>query len=551
MRVWAALAVLVLTSGPALGQSNAVVNGTWREVDAGGFDETGKFTCRGMPTCTGTFSTVTQFGNCTNLINLSGSIVITGLNLSAPGTLTGTVTFTGMEEDVRRNADGSCAVIGTGTHGFPYTGTWDPARGAGTLRPSSPQDSGTFEFTAILEAPPPVFEMTVASNITATTATASAQIQFRPQDVGTTGRVFVFAYAPRARVSGAAAKVDNDCVLAQVGPTGQLTAVSASQLQAFFSGTLSSQGQAVQILNNASTPSVSGATFYVGYGGDAGAMLDQGIFRDAVVVPGSGVCPLLPMQTALWWIPRENGWGLNLNHQGNTLFGTLFTYDANRAPLWLVMSGGAMQADGRTFTGDLLRTTGPAFNAQPFRPLGPENVSTVGRMSVTFNDANTAALTYTVNGTEVRKSIQRQVFGSRPANCMPIAGGRASSTNYQDLWWNASESGWGLNITHQDNTLFATLFTYDATGRDLWLVMSAGQRQADGSYLGELYRTRGSAFNASPVVPTGAGDVTAVGTMRLRFADGERGELTYTYNGATVTKQITRQVFASPTFGCN
>jgi hypothetical protein len=280
-------------------------------------------------------------------------------------------------------------------------------------------------------------------------------------------------------------------------------------------------------------------------------MLNDGVFRDAVTVPGTGTCPLLPMQTSLWWNPRESGWGLNLNHQGNILFGTLFTYDAARAPLWLVMSGGRMQADGRSFTGDLYRTTGPAFDAVPFTPITAANLTQVGTMSVSFVDANFATLAYSVNGTQVSKSIQRQVFGARPSNCMPISGSRASSRNYQDLWWNAAESGWGINIAHQDDTLFATLFSYDAAGRDLWLVMSAGLRQSDGSYAGDLYRTAGPAFNAVPFTPIGASDLTKVGTMRLRFPDGERGELTYTVNGATVNKNITRQVFAAPAFACN
>jgi hypothetical protein len=210
-----------------------------------------------------------------------------------------------------------------------------------------------------------------------------------------------------------------------------------------------------------------------------------------------------------------------------------------------------MEADGRSFTGELYRTTGPAFNATPFTPITAANLTQVGTMSVAFADANVATLTYGVDGTEVTKSIERQVFGARASNCMPVSGSRASSTNYQDLWWNASESGWGLNIAHQGDILFATLFTYDASGRGLWLVMSAGLKQADGSYLGELYRTSGPAFNAVPFTPIGASDLTAVGTMRLRFSDGERGELTYTYDGATVTKQITRQVFSTPGFACN
>ena len=39
--------------------------------------------------------------------------------------------------------------------------------------------------------------------------------------------------------------------------------------------------------------------------------------------------------------------------------------------------------------------------------------------------------------------------------------------------------------------------------------------------------------------------------MRLRFSDGNNGTLTYTYNGVTVTKSITRQLFSSPVPACN
>ena len=255
--------------------------------------------------------------------------------------------------------------------------------------------------------------------------------------------------------------------------------------------------------------------------------------------------------TALWWNPAESGWGINVDHQGDILFATLFTYDATGQPLWLVMSNGARLVNGTSFSGELYRTTGPPFNAVPFTPIGPSNVTAVGTMNFAFSGPNAATLTYTFNGVTVTKSIQRQVYGTRAANCVGTTGSRSSSTNYQDLWWNAAESGWGVNVTHQDNTLFATLFSYDATGRGLWLVMSAGVRQADGSYLGDLFRTTGSAFNANPFIPIGPSNVTTVGTMRLRFTNGENGTLEYTVNGAPVTKQIIRQVFSSPVPGCS
>ena len=171
-------------------------------------------------------------------------------------------------------------------------------------------------------------------------------------------------------------------------------------------------------------------------------------------------------------------------------------------------------------------------------------------MTVTFTSADTATLTYTVNGAAVSKSIRRQVYGSRAANCVPTTGSRTGLTNYQDLWWNPAESGWGVNVTHQDNTLFATLFTYDATGRDLWLVMDNGVRVTGSTYSGPIYRTSGPAFNANPFNPAAVG-ATAVGTMTFSFTDGNTGTLTYTYNGAPVTKQITRQVFSSPVPACS
>jgi hypothetical protein len=258
-----------------------------------------------------------------------------------------------------------------------------------------------------------------------------------------------------------------------------------------------------------------------------------------------------PNYTSLWWNAAESGWGINLNHQGDIVFGTLFTYDSTGAPMWLVMSSGALQSDGATFSGPLYRTTGPAFNANPFTPITAANLTQVGTMAVTFAGPDNATLSYSVNGVQVNKAITRQVYSTSAAVCGWSTGNRASATNYQDLWWNPAESGWGVNITHQGSTLFATLFTYDATGKGLWLVMSAGLRQADGSYLGDLLRTTGPAFNANPFTPIGAANVSTVGTMRFRFTDGNNGTLTYTYNGATVTKAITRQTFATSVPVCS
>lgn len=241
-----------------------------------------------------------------------------------------------------------------------------------------------------------------------------------------------------------------------------------------------------------------------------------------------------PNYTALWWNPGEPGWGLNVSHQGDTLFATLFTYARDGAALWLVASNLARQPDG-SFSGALLRTSGPPFNHVPWTPI---SISDVGTMSLRFPDHGTAILTYTFGGVTVTKWMARQLLGT----CTPGTGSRASVINYQDLWWNPAESGWGVNLAHQGDILFATLFTYSSTGRDAWLVASRLDRHADGSFSGPLYRTTGPPFDASPWRPI---TVAEVGTMALRFSSGEAGVLDYTVSGIAVTKNIARQVFGS------
>ena len=252
--------------------------------------------------------------------------------------------------------------------------------------------------------------------------------------------------------------------------------------------------------------------------------------------------------TGLWWNPDESGWGMNLNQQGNTLFATMFMYDRQRAPMWVVMSNGV--GSGDHFAGELYRVTASPFDAQPFVPIAASNLTRVGMLDIVFSGTEVANITLWLDGSKVEKRIRKQVFGARAASCLSLEGSRSASTNYQDLWWSPEESGWGINLTHQGNIIFATLFTYDRYGHDLWLVMSEGRKMSDGSYYGDLYRMSGPAFDDSAFNPARV-TATAVGTMSLAFTDGEHGTLTFTYDGSTVTKAIVRQLFSSPVPFCS
>jgi len=272
----------------------------------------------------------------------------------------------------------------------------------------------------------------------------------------------------------------------------------------------------------------------------------------------------------IWWASpagSENGWGLNITHQGNTLFATWFTYDTDGSPMWLVMSNGMRQMDttyeggyygggmmsyyNNTYQGDLYRTAGPAFNAAAFDP-GAVVSTPVGTMSLNFDDMNSPSLTYTVNGVTQTKTLTRQVFANPVPECDDSMPGTSATPNYQDLWWRSpagSEAGWGVNIIHQGNTIFATWFTYSPSGKGMWYVMANGERAADGSFGGALYSAHGPAFNSVPWDASKFG-VIPVGTGKFTFSDHDNGVFDYTVDGITQSKPIMRTAYSSPVSNC-
>jgi len=244
----------------------------------------------------------------------------------------------------------------------------------------------------------------------------------------------------------------------------------------------------------------------------------------------------------------ESGWGINFAHQGDVIFASWFTYDLTGKGWWLTMTAPKTATD--TYSGPLIKATGPAFDAVPFNPSQVVGTS-VGTGTLTFTDTNNGSFAYTVNGVSQTKTITRQVFGPLPTCRFGALSDLTVATNYQDLWWNSppgSESGWGINLTHQGTTIFATWFTYDHDQTPMWLVATM-LNTAPATYMGTLYRTTGPAFNAVPFNPASVVG-TSVGNATLTFADGNTANFSYTVNGVSQTKPITREVFVPPGTVC-
>ena len=113
--------------------------------------------------------------------------------------------------------------------------------------------------------------------------------------------------------------------------------------------------------------------------------------------------------------------------------------------------------------------------------------------------------------------------------------------DYTGLWWNPSQSGWGLTLAQHGATIFGAWYVYDAAGQPTWVTMPGGRWTSPTRYSGELYASTGPD-------PTGFFDPSrvarsAVGTATLDFSSADRGTLAYFVGGASGAIAISRMLF--------
>jgi hypothetical protein len=142
-------------------------------------------------------------------------------------------------------------------------------------------------------------------------------------------------------------------------------------------------------------------------------MLGAVVMAIAWVLPGYCAAVLFKTtdQSDLWWIPSESGWGIQIVQEESTIFATMFVYGPNRQPTWYVALLNDPTYGDFTWTGTLYATTGPWFGAVPFDPTAT-TATPVGMMTFQAQNINAATLTYTVNGVQIVKQIQRETLAT-------------------------------------------------------------------------------------------------------------------------------------------
>jgi hypothetical protein len=263
----------------------------------------------------------------------------------------------------------------------------------------------------------------------------------------------------------------------------------------------------------------------------------------------------------LWWnapAGSESGWGMAVERQGATVFAVWATYDGDGSPLWFVIQANHVERGiylldypgPNLHEGTLYRMSGPAFGTDPFE-TSKVSATPVATAGFHFDVAGDSFFYYGAsrldpNGGDrtTYKIITHQVFASPLPVCTYGNAPLGHLSNFQGMWWNPSESGWGLYVAQQGDVIFALWFTYDANGHATWFAMTAPKVDAT-TYSGPIFRTTGPAYTETAFDPARVTEVV-VGTGALSFNDIDNGTFSYAVGDLTHSGPITRQIFASP-----
>lgn len=121
----------------------------------------------------------------------------------------------------------------------------------------------------------------------------------------------------------------------------------------------------------------------------------------------------------------------------------------------------------------------------------------------------------------------------------PAGASTAFTTDQSDLWWNPSESGWGMQLVQRGGVIFATIFVYDQSMKPIWYSATLNY-SGNLSWAGDLYVTNGpwlgtAAFNPNAVTSR------KVGTIAWNAPFVESGTISYSVDGVGVSKNVVRQ----------
>ncbi|MBL8516623.1 MAG: hypothetical protein JNM76_06610 [Betaproteobacteria bacterium] len=232
-----------------------------------------------------------------------------------------------------------------------------------------------------------------------------------------------------------------------------------------------------------------------------------------------------------WWAGAgENGWGLSLIQHGQTLAAGWYYFNAQGQPTWAIVPGCSWNTTNTVCTGNVTTSTGSWLGNY----TGIQSQNVIGTFTFSFTGPTTGTMNWSIGGVPGTKTISRLNYAS---------GVSPSGIDYTDIWWGgASQNGWGVALLQQGGVLAGAWYTYNQQNQPVWYLINGGTWTNSNVFTAPLTRATGSPLIGATYNPSLLNASTA-GTVTITFTDAANATMSYTVDGVTQTKSISRLAF--------
>lgn len=250
-----------------------------------------------------------------------------------------------------------------------------------------------------------------------------------------------------------------------------------------------------------------------------------------------------PNRSGFYSASANPGYALHLTHQDDTIVVAWYTYAESFRPVWFIAAA-TLQPDGR-YVGDYQESSGTPLT-QIQGTVAVQSSRVRGRLSLQFRADGLLDFRFTPIDEGVQQRLLEPLAYAQPVPvCRYTLDGRANAGNRTDLWWNPSESGWGIGLAEQGNAIFLAWYTYASDGAPQWIT-GLLTRSPDGSFRGDLNRAlEGTPYNLPPDGAVTSFPLPTVGNATLQFDDGEHARFDYQIAGHSRSVAVERFAFGS------
>ncbi len=256
------------------------------------------------------------------------------------------------------------------------------------------------------------------------------------------------------------------------------------------------------------------------------ATYGRGMYKSTIARPGPD-----NYQGAWWAGAAEGGWGLSFVQHGATLAVGWYYFNAQGQPTWAIVPGCTWNASFTTCTGAVFGSTGAWLGNYTGAQLAQSQIGTV---TFSFTGLTGGTMSWNIGGVPGTKTISKLNY---------LTGASPSGIDYTDIWWAGNaENGWGVAIAQQGAVLAGSWYTYNQLNQPVWYLINGGTWTSPNVFEAPLTRATGSPLIGTNYNP-GALVSTNAGTVRFTFSDASNAAMTYTVDGVTQTKPISRLQF--------